>query len=73
MVATLQQHFIPSKVIANGIYHEKTNPLPLLKHKPLLMKKNGGAFICEDKVCKFPTLDRKKALTIALQNKKYSL
>ena len=39
MVATLQQHFIPSKVIANGIYHEKTNPLPLLKHKPLLMKK----------------------------------
>ena len=73
MKTLLQQPFNPNKVISCGLYHEQKNPLPLLRHKPLIQGKNGGAYVCEKKICKLPTLNYKEASSMSLLSKRYQL
>lgn len=73
MLDTLRIPFNPNKVMACGMFDTEKNPMPLLKNKPLIKNKSGGAYICEKNICKLPTLDYKKASTMALQSKQYIL
>ena len=69
----LNQDFIPNKVIAAGIYDKLKASIPLLKNKPLINRTPGGAYICEDKICKLPTLLHDKVLDYAKKINHYKL
>lgn len=66
MLTMLQSPFLPNKVIACGTESKEQTSfqVALLKGKPLIKGEEGGAYVCENKICKLPTLEPKKALEL---------
>ena len=58
MLRALQLEYNPNTVIAVGLPEsDEYSRIALLKDKELVSGRHGGVYICENRVCKFPTLD----------------
>jgi uncharacterized protein len=58
--------FLPNVVFAAGVFSKAKNYIPLLENKTRINSQEGSIYVCENKTCKLPTNDVKKAMEYIL-------